>query len=385
MSDDAALRRAALFSAYSHACIEGGAGQFMLPQQVRPDPLDIALEPQRIGADRRYLRMALGKLLGAGFGFTDRWGQQPAVVSLAETAALSLSDFLVALRPITPPGIILSVPAAHSAAIISDLDPLNLLVGSAYFEAAAQNYVYSKLQAEGGCSILHKATVVAYDTKTLVTKVTVSVLVKPDSFKTLSASLDPRSWPVIGPDFFPQAYKVETDSDGDCVFAGDTPKPDPYLENTIKGEVPWRGPFYEVFRWNPNQSTASEFCNLLWIDFRKDAVAKTVTMDFRLHRSLESTVYWSRLGGGIDIDDGTTTAVPWDQQHDREDLSGNPTWWKVTGSKRLRFTDRTHDTIGIERPYDLGRALNYLTPALVTMFLELAMKEGACRKVVGPP
>ncbi len=263
----------------------------------------------------------------------------------------------------------------------------DLLVGSPAFEAIAQDVVYNQPSLKPDCEFKHLGTLITYDTATLITRVEVSVLVKPADFPTLTRALDPRNWPRIGPEFFPFAYKVEEDAGGQTKFDGDTPRLDlAFQDKYPRGGINWEGCFYEVFRFNWNETAVSEFRNLLHVDYAMNAAAETVTMTFWLSRCLESTMWFDRLRGGIDVDEGETRAEPWDPvskgRRDRYSTGLRSGWWKVTGSKRLRFTDRTDTNIGMERPFDLGQALNYLTPALVAMFLEVAVKEGSCVKIV---
>jgi hypothetical protein len=383
MADDDTKRRAALFSAYFHAHHRGGAGAFMVSESVRPEPLGTAIPALSQDASpdaKRHQRLALGKLLGAGLHQPDRWGTHKEVLDFAAVSGIDLVNFdgdvidglfeQLGVPVVPGDGQLLTQPA--------------LVVGSAAFEAVAQNVV-NTLAIGADCEFEHLGTAITYETSTLVTRVEVTFLVAPTDFGALSRALDPRNWPAISPDFFPQAYKVEL-LNGRPVFDGDTPKRDPVIDHAHpNGGVSWAGHFYEVYQWNWNETTLSAFRNLLHVSYAVGT--DTVKMAFSLSRSLESTMGFDRLGGGIDVDDGGTDAIPWDKNGKRpwtpSASSPVPTWWKVTCSKRLRFTDRTDSSIGIERPFDMGQILNYLTPALVAMFLEVAVKEGACVRI--PP
>jgi hypothetical protein len=204
---------------------------------------------------------------------------------------------------------------------------------------------------------LNSSCVVRQDTNTLTTTATVTALVNTE-FELLARAIDPLCWPccsdvieetryVKGPfDLSPKAYRTRP---------GQGFKGSRYLFEKV-----------EVY-WGDEQIQTGAFENVLLIDkFAVSAEKGTISLDFKLCRSIDSRILWDYRAGGILIDDGFIRARPLGKGR-----------WRVTSRKILKFSDRT--------PYsnppgwrDFGQLLNYLAPAAVTWWLETELHTAEC-------
>jgi hypothetical protein len=204
---------------------------------------------------------------------------------------------------------------------------------------------------------LNSSCVVRQNSSTLTTTATVTALVNTE-FELLARAIDPLCWPccsdviqetgyVGGPfDLSPKAYETEP---------GEGFEPPRYLFENV-----------EVY-WGDEQIQTGTFRNVLRIDkFDVRADDGTISLDFKLCRSIDSRILWDSRAGGILIDDGFIRARPLGRDR-----------WRVTSRKILKFSDRT--------PYsnppgwrDFGQMLNYLAPAAVTWWLETELHTAEC-------
>jgi hypothetical protein len=214
-------------------------------------------------------------------------------------------------------------------------------------------------QGVNGASMraLNSSCVVRQDTNTLTTTATVTALVN-TKFELLARAIDPLCWPrcsdvikktgyVEGPfDLTPKAYRTKP---------GQGFKRRRYLLEDV-----------EVY-WGDEQIQTGTFNNVLRIDkFDVRDDDETISLDFKLCRSIDSRILWDSRAGGILIDDGFIRARPLGEDR-----------WRVTSRKILKFSDRT--------PYsnppgwrDFGQMLNYLAPAAVTWWLETELHTAEC-------
>jgi hypothetical protein len=204
---------------------------------------------------------------------------------------------------------------------------------------------------------LNSSCVVRQDTNTLTTTATVTALVN-TNFELLARAIDPLCWPrcsdvikrtdyVEGPfDLSPKAYETKP---------GQGFETSRYLFEDV-----------EVY-WGDEQIQTGRFRNVLRIDkFVVKPEKGTISLDFKLCRSIDSRILWDSRAGGILIDDGFIRARPLGEDR-----------WRVTSRKILKFSDRT--------PYsnppgwrDFGEMLNYLAPAAVTWWLETELHTAEC-------
>jgi hypothetical protein len=210
-------------------------------------------------------------------------------------------------------------------------------------------------------TILTSSCIVRQDTNTLTTTATVTTLVKTD-FDVLKRVIDPLGWPVCSDVILHTGYLA-----------------DPFgLGSEITERPPLGTPFEDTqylfenvaVRWGFDEVQTGEFNNVLAIDkFSVDPKRRTITLPFRLYRSIDSSILWDQRAGGILIDGGYIVARPVGEPDDGR--------WRVTSRKVLKFSDRT--------PYsnapgwlDFGQMLNYLAPASVTWWLETELGSADC-------
>jgi hypothetical protein len=204
---------------------------------------------------------------------------------------------------------------------------------------------------------LTSSCVVRQDTNSLTTTATVTALVD-TKFELLARAIDPLCWDncsdvikkteyVEGPfDLSKKAYRTEP---------GQGFKKRRYLFENVQ------------VSWGDEQIQTGTFENVLRIDkFAVREKERTVSLDFKLCRSLNSRILWDSRAGGILIDDGFIRARPLGEGR-----------WRLTSRKILKFSDRT--------PYsnppgwrDFGQMLNYLAPAAVTWWLETELHTAEC-------
>jgi hypothetical protein len=350
---DLSRRRAALLSAYYHAYDRGGVGRFLLPDQLRPMRLDDALS----AIDPDHQKLALAKLVGAG-GLEERHGLNRLTkrffdrVISAEAATQRRKDGF-------------ETEGQFKTLVLKTLKPsirLRLDKGDVGFRIDPRGYRAAVHQVLLGttCRRGTPDTDVDYDVTTLVSTATVQIQVE-RQFSELAKVMDPVSWEKLGPDYFAHSYRAK--DNGKVLCKDGLPERD---DTGAVGET-WQGVLFEQFQWNWNEATLCEFRNLLNIDY-KVTPNKTITLRYSLSESIDSTVGYDVQKGGIDVDSGTATA----------ERSGNSGPWLVTAQKRLRFTDRTPGSVGLEVPFDLGKALNYLAPSMVGIFLDRSLYLAVC-------
>jgi hypothetical protein len=121
--------------------------------------------------------------------------------------------------------------------------------------------------------------------------------------------------------------------------------------------------------WGDDRVQTGEFQNVLVIDpFKVDADCRTITIRYRLCWSIDSRILWDQRAGGILIDEGYILVRPVGDERLR-----------MTARKVLKFSDRT--------PYsnapgwlDFGQMLNFLAPASVTWWLETELYSSQCMR-----
>jgi hypothetical protein len=203
---------------------------------------------------------------------------------------------------------------------------------------------------------LTSSCIVRQDTNTLTTTATVTSLVR-TSFDALKKMLDPLGWDdnsdVIRKTRYVEGPYDLTSTDDNSEKLVGTPFNKPrFLYEDV------------AVSWGDDSVQTGEFRNVLVIgSFRINEQRGTLTLPFRLCRSINSTILWDRRDGGILVDDGYIVVRPVGKQRDL---------FRLTARKILRFSDRT--------PYssapgllDFGQMLNYLSPAAVTWWLETDM------------
>jgi hypothetical protein len=225
-----------------------------------------------------------------------------------------------------------------------------------FVEEFADAVAFADFRDERGApkTTLVSSCVVRQDTNTLTTTATVTTLVESD-FEALARALDPLGWPKYS-DVIDKTEYLD----------------DPADLTSGRGEMPLGAGFHEeepryLFEqvgidWGTGGGQTGEFRNVLAIDyFSVTPGLQSITLPFRLCRSVDSRMLWDKRAGGILSDGGKLVARP---VGDRR--------WRLTTRKVLRFSDRT--------PYsnapgwrDFGQLLNYLAPAAVTWWLETEM------------
>jgi hypothetical protein len=214
-----------------------------------------------------------------------------------------------------------------------------------------------KRELEAPDTLLTSSCIVRQDTNTLTTTATATTLVQ-TTFDVLRRSIDPLGWPDCSDVIQEKRYVAGA-------FDLSTVGEDRALGQGYKGEP--RLLFEKVgVQWGLDDVQTGEFQNVLTVDrFAVDEKRGTITLPFKLCRSIDSRILWDSRAGGILIDGGYIVARP--VGADR---------WRVTSRKVLKFSDRT--------PYansgwpDFGQMLNYLAPAAVTWWLETELYSADC-------
>lgn len=225
-----------------------------------------------------------------------------------------------------------------------------------FVEDFADAVAFADFKDDRGASqtTLVSSCVVRQDTNTLTTTATVTTLVEND-FESLARAIDPLGWAKYS-DVIDKTEYLR----------------DPLDVTSGRGEMPLGEGFHEEeprylleevgINWGTGGGQTGTFKNVLAIDyFSVTPELQSITLPFRLCRSVDSRILWDQRAGGILIDGGKLVARP---------VGGNR--WRLTTRKVLRFSDRT--------PYsnapgwrDYGQLLNYLAPAAVTWWLETEM------------
>jgi hypothetical protein len=206
----------------------------------------------------------------------------------------------------------------------------------------------------GSPTIQPVASVARQDAGTLTTAATATTLVQGD-LDTLGRAIDPRSWPL-------SSDVIQTTGYVGDAFALD-PLPVEQLPPIGKG---WDGSRLleetAAISWRRDAGQQAWFHNVLRIDrFSVDHGLGTIDLEFSLSRSIGSRVLWDARAGGILLDEGYLKVRP---------LGGN--CWRVTGSKTLKFGDRTPRAGGPVWS-GLGQLLNLVAPAALIRWLETDM------------
>lgn len=208
---------------------------------------------------------------------------------------------------------------------------------------------------DGGMVVYPAASVIRQDSASMITRVTVTALVRCEDFSALVRSADPQCWSLASD------VMAETRYVKDCYDL--TPAPLPAGQGYKSSQPP-------PYRWLEERvnvpsgiegPTESSFHNVLRID-RFTVVPKgdrrTVMVNFSLARSVDSTVLWDTRSGGIVVDQGYIVV---------SQLAGDT--WRITSHKTLLFSDRTPN-INTSGWFNLGQMLNVLTPAALSWWLE---------------
>jgi hypothetical protein len=214
-------------------------------------------------------------------------------------------------------------------------------------------------------SVLTSSCIVRQDTSTLTTTATVTSLVDGE-FEVLARVLDPLGWPRCS-DVIKDTYYLR----------------DPFDPVDPKSKMR-KGPLGRGLRephfmfehvqitWGLDNVQTGWFNNVLVIHpYTVKPGRRTISMHYRLARSIDSRILWDQRDGGILIDEGYILVRP----VGRERL-------RMTVRKVLKFSDRT--------PYssapgwlDFGQMLNYLAPASITWWLETELYSAECTKYGG--
>jgi hypothetical protein len=228
--------------------------------------------------------------------------------------------------------------------------------------------VLHKLLARGrrggeNCEIRNHWADVHFDPHSFVTRATVSADVS-RSVESFAVQSDPRNWSAVAPSAFQETYRVAERDDGGPKIdeAGKYERVATSADDLGK---PWRGYLFEDVSFTWDELEAATFRNLLNIRF--EVSSSLLRMDFSLYRSISSQVGMRALAGGLNVDSGFFTA---------EDLSGG--WSRITGEKRVRVRNLSPDGSEFVEPVYTAQFLNLLAPALVGLFMDEFIFNGAC-------
>jgi hypothetical protein len=209
----------------------------------------------------------------------------------------------------------------------------------------------------GPRGLLTSSCIVRQNTNTLTTTATVTALVKAER-AALARAIDPLRWPCCS-DVIKETKYLDDPFDLESVIAEGPPQREfgdsPLLFERV------------AISWGDDRIQTGEFKNVLAIDRNSvNEDSASISVRFRLCRSVDSRILWDQRAGGILVDGGYLIARQVGEKH-----------WRLTTRKVLRFSDRT--------PYsnppgwlDFGQMLNYLAPAAVTWWLETEVYSAEC-------
>ena len=191
-------------------------------------------------------------------------------------------------------------------------------------------------------------SIVSQDSDDLVVSATVTTIVTAP-FERLRAAVDPPNW-ARHSDIVTRSYYIRDPFDTQPIENTDMA-----AEATGLGRPRF---LYERARiaWGSHADQTATFDQVLNVTMtdRPDSVDVT----YSLCRSIKSSVLWDRRAGGMLVDQGFITINP-----------AGKNSWRVTMRKEVQFSDRPYTGTG-QGPSDLGQILNYLTPAMLTWWLE---------------
>lgn len=213
-------------------------------------------------------------------------------------------------------------------------------------------------------TVFPTSSITVQDPATLTTRVTVTALVNTKNFHCLRIGMDPQCWSSCSSAFDAAGYLADP-------FGTHPPDPIP-----IVGGYDATGPMHRYLeekvtvRLGDDASRVASFHNILNVEFDPNGDKRQIDVNFFLHRCIKSRVLWDERAGGILVDEGYARARPLGA-----DL------WRVTVRKTLRFSDRT-PYAGGSGSDDFGQLLNYLTPAMLSWWIESEMYSAACPDVI---
>jgi len=362
-------KAAALLSIYHRTLGPARGAQALLPLPLRPMSVNRAFRVLRAAGEPQAFLIALAKLIGAGLVYNrdGLWEELLDVGGDRSDHELSprfgLEQLPTLVRPFLTTELGRRLPRVPSEDLTDAFQ--RSLVGSPLYNSAAHDAVfdwYARRTGEHRCRRETLLTDVDLDLQTMVTTFRLQLRVE-RPFAELVKVLDPVSWSLIGPEYFPKTYmvkvvngKIQYDQFGD---------PLPHTRPQPIG-VGRQGLFFEQFGWSLNGSALSEYRNILDISF--SAVPGTeISMSYSLTDCLRSSLGADVQAGGIDIDSGYAIA-----KHEKDD------WWCLEAEKNIRFTDRTRGSVGLDLPYDAGQVLNYFAPSITAVFLDKAIYLAVC-------
>jgi len=196
---------------------------------------------------------------------------------------------------------------------------------------------------------LTSSCVVRQDTATLTTTATVTALIS-EPFEVLAKSIDPLGWPDYSDVIVHTAYlddPFNLGSEEERRDLGQSFEETRYLFEDVR------------VHWGLDDIQTGRFRNVLAIDgFSVEKDRRTISLPFRLYRSVDSRILWDERPGGILIDEGYLRARPVTDGCSR-----------VTTRKTLKFSDRT-PYANAPGWFDFGQLLNYFAPASMVWWLE---------------
>ena len=291
---------------------------------------------------------------------------------------------------------------------------LNALAERAKVKPCWAKYRLDQNQRDGPSSFFPPLHVVDFDPSTNVSTSRVAVAVNSAAGEKLWERLDPTSWGEGSKGAF-QTYMTKSSPGANGIVPShtDPKKADPPRVRD-QASARKKGPMFEHLCLSVDGVTPWEVKNILDIDY--EVSDQEICLKYGLEQSIVTNTAMDTIEGGIDIDRGHCFAYPASRLDDArgslERLSpGMPRWlasidwwlekvaaeaknaegrkdeggargaWIVHAEKQLRFTDRTPGNIGLEGAFDTGQLINYLTPAILKMFMNEMVVVGVCQRV----
>ncbi|MEA2195308.1 MAG: hypothetical protein QOG42_1742 [Solirubrobacteraceae bacterium] len=214
-------------------------------------------------------------------------------------------------------------------------------------------------------TVFPTSSVTLQDAESLLTRVTVTALVRTDNFHCLRIGMDPQCWSTCSQAFVSSGYLADALKDG-------PPNPAP-----VPGYYGWHGPAPKLLEekvticWGEDPSRVASFHNILNIrQFDICDADKRIDLAFDLNRCITSRLLWDERAGGILVDEGYAKA-----------RRLGPGLWRLTVRKTIRFSDRTPYAGGTGLN-DFGELINYLTPAMLSWWIESELYSATCPSII---
>ena len=271
--------------------------------------------------------------------------------------------------------------------------PIDVPLPEAIDRFVVANQAQDISQGAGGehACVWRAPPIARYDGASLITEVTVRGAIE-RAFRDIKKCLNPVNWSTVPAEGsgFSRSYKVELQGN-QVVY---DPDGFPRRAEPQPGETEcWEGVLFEDVDWSWHGAPVTRFCNLLNIKFYQpkaslpNALGPELVLEYNLRQALSSDVLGLPRPGGLEVDSGVAkvydvaTALKIDgvlSEDDKrllQEIDCPGPWFFVTISKTVRFASLSPRIVS-GAPLSSGEVMNYLAPAILTSWMDLAASLG---------